>query len=87
MRNSKVQITIDFDVTPHILLHAYITNLILSGANIKVVQYLAGHSKAQIALNIYFHLMDRCPEANLGAVLAAFPAPESAENISPKISP
>lgn len=87
VRNSKVQITIDFGVTPHILRHTYITNLILSGANVKVVQYLAGHSKAEITLNIYSHLMDRCPEANLGAVLAAFPAPESAENVSPKISP
>ena len=87
VRNSRVRITIDFAVTPHILRHTYITNLILSGANIKVVQYLSGHSKAEITLNIYSHLMDRCPEANLGAVLAAFPAPESAENVSPKISP
>lgn len=87
VRNSRVRITIDFDVTPHILRHTYITNLILSGANVKVVQYLAGHSKAEITLNIYSHLMDRCPEANLGAVLAAFPAPEISENISPKISP
>lgn len=87
VRNSRVRITIDFAVTPHILRHTYITNLILSGANIKVVQYLAGHSKAEITLNIYSHLMDRCPEANLGAVLAAFPAPESVENVSPKISP
>lgn len=87
VRNSRVRITIDFAVTPHILRHTYITNLILSGANVKVVQYLAGHSKAEITLNIYSHLMDRCPEANLGAVLAAFPAPESSENVSPKISP
>ena len=87
VRNSRVRITIDFAVTPHILRHTYITNLILSGANVKVVQYLAGHSKAEITLNIYSHLMDRCPEANLGAVLAAFPAQESAENVSPKISP
>ena len=87
VRNSKVQITIDFGVTPHILRHTYITNLILSGANVKVVQYLAGHSKVETTLNIYTHLIERSPEANLGAVLAAFPAPESAENISPKISP
>lgn len=87
VRNSRVRITIDFAVTPHILRHTYITNLILSGANVKVVQYLAGHSKAEITLNIYSHLMDRCPEANLGAVLAAFPAPEISEDISPKISP
>lgn len=87
VRNSKVQITIDFDVTPHILRHTYITNLILSGANVKVVQYLAGHSKVETTLNIYTHLIERSPEANLGTVLAAFPAPESAENVSPKISP
>lgn len=87
VRNSKVQITIDFGVTPHILRHTYITNLILSGANVKVVQYLAGHSKVETTLNIYTHLIERSPEANLGAVLAAFPAPESAENVSPKISP
>ena len=87
VRNSRVQITIDFAVTPHILRHTYITNLILSGANVKVVQYLAGHSKVETTLNIYTHLIERSPEANLGAVLAAFPAPESAENVSPKISP
>lgn len=87
VRNSKVQITIDFGVTPHILRHTYITNLIMSGANVKVVQYLAGHSKVETTLNIYTHLIERSPEANLGAVLAAFPAPESAENVSPKISP
>lgn len=87
VRNSKVQITIDFDVTPHILRHTYITNLILSGANIKVVQYLAGHSKVETTLNIYTHLIERSPEANLGTVLAAFPEQESAENVSPKISP
>lgn len=87
VRNSKVQITIDFDVTPHILRHTYITNLILSGANVKVVQYLAGHSKVETTLNIYTHLIERSPEANLGTVLAAFPAPQSAENVSPKISP
>lgn len=84
VRNSKVQITIDFDVTPHILRHTYITNLILSGANVKVVQYLAGHSKVETTLNIYTHLIERSPEANLGTVLQAFPA---AEKISPKVSP
>ena len=87
VRNSRVRITIDFAVTPHILRHTYITNLILSGANIKVVQYLAGHSKVEITLNIYSHLMDSRPEANLGAVLAAFPAPESAEKNIPKNIP
>ena len=61
VRNSRVQITIDFAVTPHILRHTYITNPILSGANIKVMQYLAGHSKAEITLNIYAHHIERSP--------------------------
>lgn len=76
VRNSKVQITIDFDVTPHIFRHTYITNPILSGANIKVMQYLAGHSKAEVTLNIYAHHIERSPEANLNTVLQAFPAAE-----------
>ena len=76
VRNSRVQITIDFAVTPHILRHTYITNPILSGANIKVMQYLAGHSKAEITLNIYAHHVERSPEANLSTVLQAFPAAE-----------
>lgn len=76
VRNSRVQITIDFAVTPHILRHTYITNPILSGANIKVMQYLAGHSKAEITLNIYAHHVERSPEANLSMVLQAFPAAE-----------
>lgn len=84
VRNSRVRITIDFAVTPHILRHTYITNLILSGANVKVVQYLAGHSKVETTLNIYTHLIERSPEANLGTVLQAFPV---AEKISPKVSP
>ena len=45
------------------------------GANIKVMQYLAGHSKAEITLNIYAHHIERSPEANLNTVLQAFPPP------------
>lgn len=78
VRNSKVKIEIDFAVTPHILRHTYITNLILSGANVKRVQYLAGHSKIKTTLDIYTHLMDSSPEANMEAVLNAF-GPKKAE--------
>ncbi len=63
-----------------------VTNLMLSGANVKVVQYLAGHSKVETTLNIYTHLIERSPEANLGTVLQAFPSTETPEKISPKIS-
>ena len=64
--------TIDFRVTPHILRHTYITNLILSGADIKSVQYLAGHEKAKTTLDIYSHLTYNRPEETSKKVNAAF---------------
>lgn len=54
--------SIDFDVTPHVLRHTYITNLLLKGVDIKTVQYLAGHEKAKITLDIYAHLTYNRPE-------------------------
>lgn len=63
---------LDFHVTPHVLRHTYITELFLSGADIKTVQYLAGHSTVQITLNIYTHLLANRPEDTASAVLAAF---------------
>ena len=70
--HSNLTICIDFDVTPHLLRHTYITNLILGGTNIKVVQYLAGHEDVETTLNIYTHLMERRPEALIGAVRDVF---------------
>lgn len=64
--------TIDFEVTPHQLRHTYITNLILGGANIKRVQYLAGHSNIRVTMEIYTHLVERSPEALAGDVLKVF---------------
>ena len=73
VRNSKVQITIDFDVTPHILRHTYITNLILSGANVKVVQYLAQKSAQDKVLTIQDWILAQrqkvLGKANLNRVL------------------
>ena len=42
-------------ITPHIMRHTFCTNLINAGVNIKTVQYLMGHSTANITLNIYTH--------------------------------
>ena len=70
--NSKLTVTIDFAVSPHILRHTYATSLILAGTNVKVVQYLLGHEKVDTTLNIYTHLMERSAAANIGAVRAAF---------------
>ena len=60
--------TIDFEVTPHILRHTYITNLLLAGVDVKTVQYLAGHERAKITLDIYAHLTYNRPEEILGKV-------------------
>lgn len=54
--------TIDFRVSPHILRHTYITDLILGGVDIKRVQYLAGHSDPSITLRIYTHIKNNDTE-------------------------
>lgn len=72
VRNHPVTISLDFAVTPHQLRHTYITELILSGANIKTVQYLAGHATVNLTLNIYTHLMANKPSDTVSAVTAAF---------------
>lgn len=78
---------LDFHLTPHILRHTYITELFLSGADVKTVQYLAGHSSVQITLNIYTHLMANRPEDTAGAVLAAFGIGGQASGASPRQNP
>ena len=71
-RNRKYQYTIDFDVTPHILRHTYITNLLLAGVDVKTVQYLAGHEKAKLTLDIYAHLTYNQPVDLIAKVNQAF---------------
>ena len=71
---SRVLVGIDFEVQPHRLRHTYITELILAGANIKKVQYLAGHSDVNVTLKIYAHLLENRPESTQDAVLMAFGA-------------
>ena len=60
--SAKYHYTINFNVTPHILRHTYITNLLLAGVDIKTVQYLAGHEKSKTTLDIYTHLTYNRPE-------------------------
>lgn len=45
--------TLDFHVTPHLLRHTYITNLIHEGVDPKTVQYLAGHENSKVTMDIY----------------------------------
>lgn len=67
-----IQRTIDFHVSPHILRHTYITNLCRAGLNLKIIQYLAGHAKAQMTLNIYIHATENKPEDLAGIINSAF---------------
>lgn len=71
----KVTVTMDFDVTPHILRHTYITTLILGGMDLKRVQYLAGHSDPKVTIQIYTDLMGHAPADLIADVRAIF-APE-----------
>ena len=64
--------TIDFHVSPHILRHTYITNLLLAGVDVKTVQYLAGHEKAKITMDIYAHLTYNRPQDIIGKINRAF---------------
>ncbi len=43
------------NVTPHLLRHAFCTNLINAHVDIKIVQYVMGHSSAGVTLDIYTH--------------------------------
>lgn len=70
--NSKVVYSLDFRVTPHQLRHTYITNLIHASVDPKTVQYLAGHEKSKITMDIYAKVKYNRPEQLLAAVNRAF---------------
>ena len=59
---------IDFAVTPHLLRHTYITNLIHSGVDPKTVQHLAGHKNSKVTMDIYAKVKYNKPE-QLSAVV------------------
>ena len=53
---------IDFHVSPHVLRHTYITNLIHTGVDPKTVQYLAGHENSKTTMDIYAKVKYNRPE-------------------------
>lgn len=59
------------------------TNLLMAGIDIKTVQYLAGHKRSRITLDIYAHLVYNRPEELIGKVRNAFGnTPDSEEEES-----
>lgn len=74
IRNHPVTVSLDFMPTPHQLRHSYITRLVLSGVDLKRVQYLAGHEDPEITLKIYTSLQKAAPEDLIDEIWAAFDA-------------
>ena len=72
-----VTVSMDFHVTPHLLRHTYISELILGGVPVRRVQYLAGHSSPIQTLRIYSHLMENKPEDLYDEVTKVFPGQNS----------
>lgn len=70
--NGHVVYSLDFDVTPHILRHTYITNLIHSSVDPKTVQYLAGHESSKITMDIYAKVKYNRPDELVRTMGSAF---------------
>ncbi|MCL2815928.1 MAG: site-specific integrase [Oscillospiraceae bacterium] len=71
-RGPKINRVIDFKISPHIMRYTYISNLILSGMNVKKVQYLAGHADIRMTLGLYTKLMANRPEDLSGEIMKIF---------------
>ena len=65
--------SIDFKVTPHLLRHTYITNLIYAGVDPKTVQYLAGHENSKMTMDIYAKVKYNKPEELSSVINQALP--------------
>lgn len=42
-------------ITPHVFRHTFCTNMANSGMDVKMLQYLMGHSDVGVTLNVYTH--------------------------------
>lgn len=59
--------------SPHNLRHTFCTNMIDAGADIKAVQYLMGHAKASITLDVYTHTSYKKAEASFRKIMDSHP--------------
>lgn len=74
--DKNIYYTLDFHVSPHILRHTYITNLIYEGVDPKTVQYLAGHENSKVTMDIYAKVKYNKPWELAQIVNEAFSMPE-----------
>ena len=44
------------NITPHVFRHTFCTNMVNAGMDVKVLQYIMGHSEIDVTLNIYTHM-------------------------------
>ena len=75
--DKSIYYTLDFKVTPHLLRHTYITNLIHEGVDPKTVQYLAGHENSKVTMDIYAKAKYNKPWELADVVNSAFPEPST----------
>lgn len=78
--NGRVVYSLDFHVTPHLLRHTYITNMIYAGVDPKTVQYLAGHESSKITMDIYAKVKYNRPEEVADALTEAFAIWDGSDN-------
>ena len=71
-RRKDIVFRIDFVITPHLLRHTYITNLIHEGVDPKTVQYLAGHKNSKVTMDVYAKVKYNKPEELSASINAAF---------------
>lgn len=77
--DKSIYYTLDFDVTPHLLRHTYITNLIHEGVDPKTVQYLAGHENSKVTMDIYAKVKYNKPWELASVVNQAFEPHDNVE--------
>ncbi len=72
--------------TPYALRHYFASKLIEKGKDLKFIQHAMGHSKIEITLNVYGHLLKGRDEAHMGTaeemaveILGERRPPETAE--------
>ena len=44
------------NITPHVMRHTFCTNMVNAGMDVKVLQYIMGHSEIDVTMNVYTHM-------------------------------